>query len=83
MLRKLAGYGQLGAQLLLIELFLPGGTLVILTLLLARRCAPARLERWVARVPFGWTPWPVAGSHRPVSHCPPARLRQASTGRGG
>ncbi len=64
MLARLAGCARLSAQLLLIELFVPGGTLVVLTLLLARRVAPGTLERWTARVPLPWKSWRIAGAHR-------------------
>ena len=62
MLGKLVGCARLGAQLLLIELFLPGGTLLVVTFLLARRFAPATLERWAARVPLRWTLASVPGA---------------------
>ncbi len=37
MIERLASYARVGTKLLLVEMFLPGGTLVILALLLARR----------------------------------------------
>ena len=41
MIERLAGYARLGAKLLAIEMLLPGGTLVVLALLLARRFSHA------------------------------------------
>ncbi len=37
MIERLASYVWLGVKLLMVEMFLPGGTLVVLGLLLARR----------------------------------------------
>ncbi len=50
---------RFAVQLLLIELFLPGGTLVVLATLLAQRVAPASLERWRARLETRRTFWPI------------------------
>ena len=47
MVAKLARAVRLGVQFLLVELFVPGGTLIVLTLLLAGRFAPVRLA-WLA-----------------------------------
>ncbi len=47
MIERLSGWARLGAKLLMIEMFLPGGTLVVLAVLLARRFYPA-LRRSVA-----------------------------------
>ncbi len=41
MIERLAGYARLGAKLLAIEMFLPGGTLLVLAFLLARRFSHA------------------------------------------
>ncbi len=37
MIERLVSYARLGVKLLMVEMFLPGGTLVVLALLLARR----------------------------------------------
>ncbi len=37
MIERLASYGWLGVKLLMVGVLLPGGTLVVLALLLARR----------------------------------------------
>ncbi len=64
MLAKLAGCARIGAQLLLIELFVPGGTLMILMFLWARRRGPLTLSRLAARAPFGWKSGPDTGTYR-------------------
>ncbi len=50
---------RFAVQLLLIELFLPGGTLIVIASLLARRLAPACIERWRARLEARRTLWPI------------------------
>ncbi len=37
MIERLVSYARLGTKLLMVEMFLPGGTLVVLALLLGRR----------------------------------------------
>ena len=52
MIVKVAGSAWLGAQLLTLALFLPGGTLVVLALMLARRFSPATLGRLLVGLSF-------------------------------
>ncbi len=52
MIGKVAGSAWLGAQLLTLALFLPGGTLVVLALMLARRFSPATLGRPLVGLSF-------------------------------
>jgi hypothetical protein len=49
---KLAGYVKWAAKLLLTEMFVPGGTLVVLALLLASHSSHPIVRRLVALVPF-------------------------------
>ena len=51
MIGKLSVWAWGAAKLLLIEIFLPGGTLIVLGLLLARRVSPAVRGRLVGRSP--------------------------------
>ena len=58
---KWAGYMKWVAKLLLTEMFVPGGTLVVLALLCAGRFSPATARRLAALVPFrGKVPAPGA-----------------------
>jgi hypothetical protein len=50
--RLAAGYAKWGAKLLMTEMFVPGGTLIVLALLLAGRSSPAIAGRLAALVPF-------------------------------
>ncbi len=49
---KLAGYAMWAAKLLMIEMLLPGGTLVVFALLLAGRSSPSPMRRLAALLPF-------------------------------
>ncbi len=49
---KWAGYAKWALRLLLTELFLPGGTLVVLGLLLAGRFSPVLVQKVRGIVPF-------------------------------
>ncbi len=51
---KLAEFAKWAAKLLLTEMFVPGGTLVVLGLLLAGRSSPAVARKLRALVPFQW-----------------------------
>ena len=51
MATKLTGYAKKVAALLLVELLVPGGTLVVLTLLLTGTCLPIP-EKVAAAVPI-------------------------------
>ena len=61
MIGKLAGWGRSGAMLLLMEMFLPGGTLVVLAILLARRLHPGALGKLLGGVPLLGKTWRSAG----------------------
>ena len=52
MIWKLVGYGRWAAKLMMIEMFLPGGTLIVLSLLLAGRFSPIIARRIATLVPF-------------------------------
>ncbi len=52
MISSLAGYAKLAAKALMIEVLVPGGTLMLLMLLLAGRSSPALMRRLHALVPF-------------------------------
>ena len=65
MAEKLVGLARLGAKLLMIELFLPGGTLLVLALLLARQLPPGGPGKLFMRFPFPGRNWqPVLAAHR-------------------
>ena len=49
---KVVGCAKWAAKLLLTEMFVPGGTLVVLALLLAGRSPQLSARRFVALVPF-------------------------------
>ncbi len=49
---KLLGIARTALKLVLIELLVPGGTLVVLTLLLTGTSAPAILEKVAPLLPF-------------------------------
>ncbi len=49
---KLAGYAKWALKLLLTEIFVPGGTVVVLGLLLAGQLSPSFRRRLAALVPF-------------------------------
>ncbi len=49
---KLAGYAKWAAKLLMTEMLVPGGTLIVLALLLTGRSSPAKLGKVRALVPF-------------------------------
>jgi len=52
MIWKLVGYGKWAAKLMMIEMFVPGGTLIVLSVLLAGRLSPVIAHRFTALVPF-------------------------------
>jgi hypothetical protein len=54
MRQKMANLAKQAGKLLLIELFVPGGTLVVVGILLARASASEGLKRLILLVP---TPW--------------------------
>jgi hypothetical protein len=54
MREKMANLAKQAGKLLLIELFVPGGTLVVVGILLARASASGGLKRLILLVP---TPW--------------------------
>ncbi len=45
MIWKLVAYGKWAAKLMMIEMFLPGGTLIVLSVLLAGRISPTIAHR--------------------------------------
>ncbi len=49
---KLAGYAKWAAKLLMTEMLVPGGTLIVLALLLTGRFSPAMLGKVRALIPF-------------------------------
>ncbi len=49
---KLAGYAKWAAKLLMTEMLVPGGTLIVLALLLTGRFFPAMLGKVRALIPF-------------------------------
>jgi hypothetical protein len=51
---KMARFAKQAVKLLAIELLVPGGTLVVLAILLARGSASGRWSRLVALVPIPW-----------------------------
>ena len=70
MIGKLAGWGRAGAMLLLIEMFLPGGTLVVLAILLARQFHTGVLGRLLVRVPLLGMKWRTPGDDLLVPAAP-------------
>jgi hypothetical protein len=52
MIWKLVGYGKWAAKLMLIEMFVPGGTLIVLSVLLTGRFFPVVAHRIATLVPF-------------------------------
>ena len=58
---KLTGYARWAAKLLLTEMFVPGGTLVVLALLLASHSSHPTARRLVALVPFWRRGGPASG----------------------
>ncbi len=52
MIWKPAGYAKWGVKLLMTEMFVPGGTLIVLAILLAGRFSPAMLGKVRALIPF-------------------------------
>ncbi len=52
MIWKLVGYGKWAAKLMMIEMFVPGGTLIVLSVLLAGRFSPVIAHRIATLVPF-------------------------------
>jgi hypothetical protein len=64
MIWKLVGYGKWAAKLMMIEMFVPGGTLIVLSVLLAGRLSPVIADRIATLVALWRQDRRPAGSDR-------------------